>query len=158
MGGFEAERPESMPQCRFFLPVCSIFRIFSDVNEHIKLYESVSAKVFAINPDILYLIVPSGQSFTTAESHTISNLAFTHFNGKYKVLTVPEEHATIESDVRNYLVTPERKERVIADAIVITNLPHRLLADFYLKVQRPDIPTQFFKTYDEALAWLRSVE
>ena len=128
------------------------------MNEHIKLYESVSARVFAINPNILYLVVLSGQSFTAAESHVISNLAFAHFNGKYKVLTLPEEHAIIEADVRNYLVTPERKERVIADAIVITNLPHRLLADFYLKVQRPDIPTQFFKTFDEALEWLRSIE
>lgn len=122
------------------------------------LYESTSAVVSALEPNILFLVVRSGQSFTAEESRTISNLALEHFKGKYKVLTLPEEHAVIESDVRNYLVTPERKERVLADAIVITNLPHRLLADFYLKVQRPDIPTQFFKTFEEALEWLRSID
>lgn len=127
------------------------------MKDALKIYESSSAVVSVVEPNILFLVVRSGQLLTADESRTISNLALAHFNGKYKVLTLPEEHAAIESDVRNYLITPERKERVLADAIVITNLPHRLLADFYLKVQRPDIPTQFFKSVEEALHWLQSL-
>jgi hypothetical protein len=121
------------------------------------LFSGASTDAYVVDDDILFLTIRSGEQLTTEESQIISTLAFTHFKGKYKVLTVPQEHASIEADVRSYLVTPDRRHRVIADAIVITNLPHRLLADFYMKFNRPDIPTQFFKTYKEALVWLRSL-
>lgn len=122
------------------------------------LYASESAKAFFIEPDILYLIISAKLPFTEQESKTVTRIAFDHFKGKYKVLTFPEEHSIIESEVRNYLVSTKRQERVVADAVIVTNLPHRLLADFYLKVQRPSIPTRFFKHFDDALEWLRSID
>lgn len=125
-------------------------------NEKNLIHQVDSTDVYAIPPDILCLRVNENSTLTVEESKTISDVAFAWFKGKYKVLTLPEEHAQIDADVRNFLVTPDRSSRVIADAIIITNLPHRLLADFYMRFQRPDIPTRFFKTVDEAIAWLRS--
>lgn len=134
------------------------FSYFTRMSDYPLLYASESAKAFYIEPDILYLSISAQTPFTEQESRAITQKAFDHFKGKYKVLTFPEEHSIIESEVRDYLVSTRRQERVVADAVIVTNLPHRLLADFYLKVQRPSIPTKFFKGFDEALEWLRSLE
>lgn len=105
-------------------------------------------------PDLLLLTICAGEILTVAESDEIAQWMKERASGKYKVLTIPELNANIEPEVRNYLVQPQRAERVRADAFVINNLPHRLLADFYLKFNRPDIPTRFFSSEAEARAWL----
>lgn len=118
--------------------------------------KSTTAKIFA--PDILFLTIHADEILTVDESQAISDWAINQFGGKpFKVLTEPEVNSQIESEVRNYLVAQDRKQRVKADAIIITNLPHRLLADFYMKFHRPDIPTKFFKNKEEAFEWLNSL-
>lgn len=107
-------------------------------------------------PDLLLLVICSDEVLTVDESNDIAQWMRIHTTSKYKVLTVPQLNADIESEVRNYLVQPQRAERVIADALVINNLPHRLLADFYLKFNRPDIPTRFFSSEEEAREWLKT--
>lgn len=125
--------------------------------DHETTFSTQSARAKVISPDTLFLEVHEGETLTVTESHEIAQWARSQFKGKYKVLTLPRENAQIEAEVRNYLTAKDRSEYVVADAIVITNLPHRLLADFYMKFNRPDIPTRFFKSYDEALQWLKSL-
>jgi len=108
------------------------------------------------SPDLLYLIIRTGEVLTVDESNEIALWMKQHTTAKYKVLTAPKINADIEPEVRNYLVQPQRAERVSADALVINNLPHRLLADFYLKFNRPDIPTRFFSSEEEAREWLKT--
>ncbi len=107
-------------------------------------------------PDLLLLVIFTDQVLTVDESNEIAKWMKQHTTSKYKVLTVPQLNADIEPEVRNYLVQPQRAERVSADALVINNLPHRLLADFYLKFNRPDIPTRFFSSEEEAREWLKT--
>jgi hypothetical protein len=108
------------------------------------------------SPDLLHLIIRTGEVLTVDESNDIALWMKQHTTAKYKVLTAPQINADIEPEVRNYLVQPQRAERVSADALVINNLPHRLLADFYLKFNRPDIPTRFFSSEEEAREWLKT--
>lgn len=107
-------------------------------------------------PDLLHVVIRTGEVLTVDESNEIALWMKQHTTGKYKVLTAPQINSDIEPEVRNYLVQPQRAERVRADALVINNLPHRLLADFYLKFNRPDIPTRFFSSEEEAREWLKT--
>jgi hypothetical protein len=43
-----------------------------------------------------------------------------------------------------------------AEAFVVESLANRLIANFYIKFNRPKNPTQIFNSYDRALAWLRT--
>lgn len=124
---------------------------------HETTFDTQSSRAKVISPDTLFLEIHEGETLTVAESAEIAEWAREQFKGKYKVLTLPRENAQIEAEVRSYLTAKNRSQRVLADAIIITNLPHRLLADFYMKFNRPDIPTRFFKTYDDALQWLKSI-
>jgi hypothetical protein len=43
-----------------------------------------------------------------------------------------------------------------ADAIVIDSKAQKILADFYILVQRPKVPTRFFTLEEDAIEWLHS--
>ncbi len=43
-----------------------------------------------------------------------------------------------------------------AEAFVVESLANRLIANFYIKFNRPKNPTKIFNNYDRALAWLRA--
>jgi hypothetical protein len=69
-------------------------------------------------------------------------------------LTIVNDGATVSIDARNYWSTPERCNLKIAEAFVIKNLAHRLIANFVYKVQKPKHKTKFFNSEKEALNWL----
>ena len=50
----------------------------------------------------------------------------------------------------------EANEVGFADAIVIDSKAQKILADFYILVQRPKVPTKFFRLEEDAVEWLRS--
>ncbi len=42
-----------------------------------------------------------------------------------------------------------------ADAFVIYSLSQKILGNFYLKINKPERPTQFFNSAEDALSWLK---
>jgi len=45
---------------------------------------------------------------------------------------------------------------IAAYAVIANNLAYRIIANFYLKVNKPKVPFKLFATIEEALIWLRS--
>ena len=46
----------------------------------------------------------------------------------------------------------------IADAFLVTSLPVRLIANFFIKVTRPKVNTRLFTEEDKAVKWLETLE
>lgn len=69
-----------------------------------------------------------------------------------------DQYASIDNKVREWASDPEGNKRTIADAIVIKGLDQKLLADFYLKFNKPVKPTQVFNNLDHAIDWLLSIK
>lgn len=46
----------------------------------------------------------------------------------------------------------------IANAIVVNSLPHRLIAQSYLKLNKPQVNTRIFTEEDKAVKWLETLE
>jgi len=46
----------------------------------------------------------------------------------------------------------------IADAFIVPSLGMRVIANFYLRVSKPERPTRFFLDINEATVWLKSFE
>lgn len=44
----------------------------------------------------------------------------------------------------------------IAMAMLINSLPMRLLANFFIKFDKPPAPTRLFNSYDKAIEWLKN--
>lgn len=74
---------------------------------------------------------------------------------KYPHLFVFMDMSLADRDVMKYMAE-EANDFGVADAILVDSKAQKILANFYILVQRPKIPTRFFLVRDEAIEWLRS--
>ncbi|WP_306642428.1 DUF7793 family protein [Sanyastnella coralliicola] len=117
-----------------------------------------TAIVWFDRPDLVCVTVRNDQRMTVAEANQVIEWTTSISKGnKYKMLYIPEPGANISPELRDTLADPSRADRVIADAMVVANFPHRLLADFYLRFNKPAVPTKLFSNEEAARRWLETV-
>jgi hypothetical protein len=63
---------------------------------------------------------------------------------------------SFSKEVKEALVTKEHSSKRIAIAVLQSNLAIKIIADLYLKVNKPEDPTKLFRSKEEALKWLRA--
>jgi hypothetical protein len=77
---------------------------------------------------------------------------------KVLVLNMAGNNASVTKEVREYVATAPHKSFVKAEAFVIGSLAQHLLASFYNKINKPIVPTGFFKNKQEAEYWLKNIK
>ncbi len=75
-------------------------------------------------------------------------------NKKYPLLLLVGDFATATKEAREFSASKAGLKYSKVEAYVFNSLPHRILANFYVKINKPPVPTKFFKTKQEAVAWL----
>jgi hypothetical protein len=78
-------------------------------------------------------------------------------NHKYLNLMEGAYNTDIDAIVREYAASEKENKYTIADAMVISTSAHKLITDFYVKVNKPYKPTRIFNNRDEAINWLLSL-
>jgi hypothetical protein len=63
---------------------------------------------------------------------------------------------SINKEARDNAVLMEDRSPVGRSAVVANNTAHLLIANFYLKFNKPKNPYKVFKSRDEAIKWLKS--
>lgn len=111
-------------------------------------------KVEITSDRILSMRIYKGQEVTMETVHTILNFIEQQGGGKYLKLFIFEPYADVSSEVKNFAASPPGYEHTLADAIVVVGLPQRIIADFYLKFNKPEVPTKIFRTEAKAREWL----
>jgi hypothetical protein len=92
---------------------------------------------------------------TVESERAVTNAIASLGNGSPSlVLRITGENTSIESGVRAFLASDEAQQNLIADAIVVSSLPQRVLWNFYLRINRPKKPARIFNTEKEAVDWL----
>tara|TARA_B100002051_G_C16436312_1_gene486713 strand:- start:163 stop:552 length:390 start_codon:yes stop_codon:yes gene_type:complete len=74
---------------------------------------------------------------------------------KYPLLHLVGNYVTMDKEAREFSSSEEGLRFSKAEAFVINSLPHKILANFYMKMNKPTVPTKFFGTKQEAVAWLK---
>ena len=74
---------------------------------------------------------------------------------KFPVLVMAGTDNTIDTEVMNFVARPNSNPYALAEAYVISNISHKLLANFYLNINRPDRPTKAFTKEKDAIIWLQ---
>jgi hypothetical protein len=64
------------------------------------------------------------------------------------------DNVTITKEARENAIKLEEKSPSYASAAIANSLPYRLIANFYLKFNKPGIPFRLFRKEEEALEWL----
>jgi hypothetical protein len=65
-----------------------------------------------------------------------------------------ESFAEMDPEVREWSANTSGNNYTFVDAIVISNFAQKLIADFYLKFNKPAMPTKIFKSREKASEWI----
>jgi hypothetical protein len=71
------------------------------------------------------------------------------------ILKIPGKYSSIDNEARKFISSPEAMKYSSAEAFVTTFLPHRIIGNFYMKINKPVKPTAFFETEKQAIEWLK---
>lgn len=59
-------------------------------------------------------------------------------------------------EVREFVASEERSELVLADAFVVNSLPQKLMANLFIKINKPVRPTKVFNNFEAACDWAKT--
>ena len=71
------------------------------------------------------------------------------------VLVICENNVLADVILLSKLSQNEYNPYSKADAFVLNSIAQKILANFYVKINKPERPTKFFNDADEALIWLK---
>lgn len=74
---------------------------------------------------------------------------------RYVVLVVSGHLASISKEARELSASKEFAVQAIAKALVVEYLGHKIVGNFYLKINKPAMKTKLFSNREDALIWLR---
>jgi hypothetical protein len=61
----------------------------------------------------------------------------------------------VTQEARELMASKEFQQKAVAKALLVNNVGHRLLGNFYLAVNKPHTKTKLFTVREIALNWLR---
>jgi len=91
------------------------------------------------------------------EMLAIGNKIYEIIHKKYAVCTIIPEGLTATKEAREFGTTKEANQCIKASAIIVNSLPHRIIGNFIVKVQKSIVPHKIFNSKEDAFAWLSSI-
>lgn len=73
---------------------------------------------------------------------------------RYLVLLDGRVPLSVTKEVRAFSAQSTGEEGRIAEAFIVTSTANKLMANFYINVNKPKIPTRTFSNEESALEWL----
>jgi len=74
------------------------------------------------------------------------------------VLMLADEMAQFDKEAMNFSASDEGMLYTIGDALIVKSTSQRIVANLYLKLNKPKKPSKVFNSEKDALKWLFSLE
>lgn len=114
----------------------SIFRLYEN-----KIYHVIVKK----NEKVTMEFVQKGYDFLDE-----------HGGGPFYNIYEFHSFSDVDPEVREWAASPTNNSYTRIDAIVISNFPQKILADFYVRINKPVKPTRIFNSLEKAFDWVHS--
>jgi dihydroorotase len=105
--------------------------------------------------DLYEIDVFANSEFGIKELRQLIDIQREMGGSRLPVLVLCGEYTTSDVSFLKHLSRNGNDPYSSADAFVIQSIAQKLVANFYIKMVRPERPTKFFTGKDEALKWLR---
>lgn len=116
-----------------------------------------SSKILFRTDGIVEVVFGQNAVIDLDDCYDIMNVYKQELSGKkVPILLVVGNYTNFTAEAKAYGASPEGLEFSIAEAFVYNSLPHKIIGNFYLALNKPSVPTQFFKIKAEAEAWLKT--
>jgi len=118
--------------------------------------ETRISSVFLREDDILQINIKSDNEFTIFDFNELMDAAKEVGKGqKFLNLVIVGSNTLPDNESRIASCSESGSVYKMADAFVIKSLAQTLIANFYMKINKPFVPTKFFKNEQDALIWLK---
>lgn len=108
---------------------------------------------------IVFITYPDNFSFTLKESiESVDAIGVLTKGVPHPILKVPGLYTTVDKETRHHVAKGDGARFSIAEAFILKSLAHRLVGNFYLKVEIPQKPTKFFTRISDAEVWLKTFQ
>jgi hypothetical protein len=115
-----------------------------------------SANISLDKERVLLIKFKSGADVDIEETKKIMSLSSGIIDEKrfYVLVDARDIFVSIDHKSRKYMAEHEVNKYNIAQAMVVNNMPVRLIANFYLKFYKHSYPMKVFRSIDKARTWL----
>ena len=114
------------------------------------------ATLYRLEYNIIKIVVHEGAVFDVNDMDEVIQARKKMVGDEqYSILTVPEKFSSITAEGRNYASKQEHIKNRVALAIVVHNLAHRIMGNFFIKFHQPNVPARLFTSEKKAMEWLR---
>lgn len=121
-----------------------------------KIISTEIGEISITSDGILFIRYKDDLDFTLNKAQSVTRKCDEIANNrKMLVLVVTGRSGVMSTETREYLSGKEVAKHRKAVAIVINNLPHRIIAGFIIRVRKKFYPTEVFRNEETALLWLR---
>ncbi len=109
-------------------------------------------------PNIIVISLKDKSVLETEDIAEIKEIDLELTKGEdYVVVAISGDYTSISKDAREFLVSNPMEKKRKALAFVINSLSHRILGNFFIKVNKPSAPTKIFTTKEEAIIWAKKI-
>jgi hypothetical protein len=122
-------------------------------------YQNINELIdYKIEGDILFVTLLLEKEYGVKDVGLMIDFFIDYTKGKpHKLLVDAGNQATISVDGVRLIKYERTKSYASARAYVLTSFHQVIMARFYLRFKKQDIPTNYFKTVKEAKQWLDSI-
>ena len=100
--------------------------------------------------------VLEGKCVDVKELHELKSINQSFIEDGFYCLLITSGHlAEITKEARKLSASAEFAQRTLAKAFLVESLGHRIIGDFYIRMNKPFIKTKLFTDREKALEWLR---
>lgn len=115
------------------------------------------ARIRFYEPDLAHIDIIGDYLITEKEVRVINTRLGELNEGKAMLILITAEEVTqFDDSARVFSASEEGSKYSVAEAFVVKSLSQRLIANFYVKVNKPPIPSKVFNSEKEAIKWLES--
>lgn len=122
-----------------------------------KTVELKTATVKLRDDGIMHIHIKEGNEMQLVDAvQVVETMGKLGNRQKFPVLIDCGEFATVDKEVRVFSASKEANIYTLADAVAYHSLAHKLLINFYVNHNKPDVPTKVFPNNEDAIVWLKT--
>ena len=114
-----------------------------------------TAEIFVDENDIIHLVILEGIHLDYYDALD-NSLVLRNLSKNKRALKLIDARAnySIDKKARTFIASKELKEKTMARAILVNSTVKKILTNFYLHLNEPEVPAKIFTDYNEAYNWL----
>lgn len=120
--------------------------------------EDLGFVCYELREDDLVIVTIADDLMIDLEKATLMDAAMRKITQEQpkKILVLNGKYTSATTEAREFLASRAKLKQIEKCSVIIHSLSQRILANFFIKVNKPPFPIRFFTSLDAAEKWLVS--